>query len=64
MCGKTKIVIYLNLITLTLTDRQIPLVHLILKAKVKLLLQLKVTFTIKPIKVCRLRARFELAINR
>ena len=59
MCEKTKIAIYLNLITLT--DRQIPLMHLILKAK--LLVQLKVTLTIKTIKICRPRARFELAIS-
>ena len=59
MCEKTKIAIYLNLITLT--DRQIPLVHLTLKAK--LLVQLKVTLSIKTIKIYRPRARSELAIR-
>ena len=46
---------------ITLTDRQIPLVHLILKAK--LLVQLTVTLSIKTIKIYRPRARSELAIN-
>ena len=37
--------------------------NLTFKAKVKLLVQLKVTLTIKTIKICRPRARFELAIS-
>ena len=37
--------------------------YLILKAKVKLLVHLKVTLTIKAITICRPRSRFELAIS-
>ena len=37
--------------------------HLILKAKVKLHVQLKVTLTMKTIKIYRPKARSELAIN-